>query len=193
MTAQAPAPGWVRLAQPTAARVTLRRPAAGVAFAVLAVVIAWWFPQHPDPYSSRWAGKAAYIALTAPLVATFFVGLATARVLVGTRVIAALYGRATEQGVEMGGVVGRFGWKPSRRRFRPGQVFLEAPVGGLPAVPMYLIMLSQGQTRLVVSADAPWDEGTLPCLVAWLHNHGIQVVALRPPAWPPHGLRPTVS
>ena len=186
MTADAPAPGWVRLAQPAAARVDLRRPAAAVAFAALAVFVAWWFPQHPDPYSSRWAGKAAYIAFTAPPVATFFVGMAAARVLVGTRVIAALYGRATEKGVELAGFTGRFGWNLSRRHFGPGQVFLEAPVGGIRAVPMYLIMLSQGQTRLVVSSDAPWDEGTLPGLVAWLDSHGIEAVPLRPPAWPPH-------
>ena len=177
----APARAWVRLAQPGVGRINLLRPAGLVVFAAFALFIAWWFPQHPDPYSSRWAGKAAFIAFTTPPVAAGLLAMATARVLVSVRVVAALYGRACGGAVEVTGFAGRFGWVFSRRRFGPGQILLDVTAGGPQAMPAHLIRLTQGSTQLTVWVDAPWDEATVPGIIAWLGEHGIEAVMRRPP------------
>lgn len=177
----APLRAWKPLARPAAGQVHLLRPAVIVLLAALALFIAWSFPQHPDPYSSRWAGKAAFVAWTMPPAAAVLAAMAVGRVLVSMRVVAALYGRVGEQVVEVTGYAGRFGWVFSRRRLVPGRVLLEVAAVGPGVLHGHLIRLSQGPTQVTVWADGPWDDATVPGIIAWLGEHGIEVVVLGPP------------
>lgn len=175
-----PARAWVPLAYAAPGQVNLARPVLAVGVAIFLLFVTWWAATgEADPYSSRLAARAAFVVWTSPLAAIGCVTFAAGRVLVSVRAVAALYGREHAQGVELAGFAGRFGWVPGRRRFLPGRVRLDVGVGGPPAMPMHHLGLTQPSSQLSVGADAPWDDGALPGIVAWLGEHGIETVVLR--------------
>lgn len=171
------------LARSAPRRADLRRAAVLVVIATGLAYLSWRLPQHSDLHSARAAAKGAVYAVAGPICAAGFLLTAVGRVLVGVRAAAALYGRSAKGGVELAGLTGRLGWSRARRHFRPGEIYLEVATGGLPFMPMRVIALTQGQTALTVTADAPWDEATLLTIVSWLSGQGIRVVKLRPPSF----------
>lgn len=172
---------WVPLAAVGPGRPRLARPILMVGMAVVMMLATWWAAtKEPDPYSSGSAARATLVVWTSPPGAVALVTMAAGRFLVSVRAVAALYGRACPQGVEIAGFTGRFGWLPRRRRLAPGRVFLAVGVAGMSALPSHYLRVIQDRRFLMVGADAPWDEATVPGLVAWLARHGIEAVPLPP-------------